>query len=51
MYNASKHSAIQKTFFEIIYKYILKFNLLMTNKMIKYITKQESFTKTESFMN
>ena len=49
VYNVNKHSAIQKTSFEIIYKYISRFNLLTINKIIQYIVKQESFVKTKSF--
>ena len=48
VYNVNKHSAIQKISFEMIYKYILRFNLLTTNEIVQYTAKQESSAKTES---
>ena len=51
VYNANKHFTIQKTFFEMIYKYTSRFNLLTVNKIVQYIAKQESSAETESLMN
>ena len=49
MYNVNKHFTTQKTSFEMIYEYILRFNLLMMNKIIQYTAKQESSAEAESF--
>jgi len=35
----------------MIYKYNLKFNLLMMNEIFKYTAKQESFMKAEILIN
>jgi len=46
-YNVSKQFMIQKTSFEMIYKYNLRFNLLMMNKIFKYTAKQKNSVKTK----